>query len=265
MAEILVLVEHNDGAVKKVTLELLTLARSVGEPSAVFIGSGVDAAAATLAEYGAAKVYVADAPELTDYLVAPKAAVLAQLVKEKAPAAVLIASSAEGKEIAARLAIKTDSGVVYNSQVALDMIEQNIFGEGKTGNATASDLGSRRHNMIEAFKAVDHYSNAQFNHNTELGPNGQNDDLEAPSDKDRNEKHWDSQKLKDLGLLQGALEAAKTYQQTVKAAGEHAAPGEADLAAQCVRVAQTLVDNAERGMFTRAATIAAYGRAMREM
>ncbi len=130
MAEILVLVEHNDGAVKKVTLELLTLARSVGEPSAVFIGSGVDAAAATLAEYGAAKIYVADAPELTDYLVAPKAAVLAQLVKEKAPAAVLIASSAEGKEIAARLAIKTDSGVVTDAVgIAEDLsATQSIFG-----------------------------------------------------------------------------------------------------------------------------------------
>ena len=37
MAEILVLVDHVDGAVKKVTLELLTLARSLGEPSAVFV------------------------------------------------------------------------------------------------------------------------------------------------------------------------------------------------------------------------------------
>ena len=40
MAEILVLVDHVDGSVKKVTLELLTLARSLGEPSAVFVGEG---------------------------------------------------------------------------------------------------------------------------------------------------------------------------------------------------------------------------------
>lgn len=160
---------------------------------------------------------------------------------------------------------KTDSGIGFNSQVALDMIEQNIFGEGKNANATAGDLGTRRHNVVEAFKAIDHYSNAQFNHNAELGPNGQNDDLEAPSEKDKKEKHWDSQKLKDLGLLQGALDAAKSYQHTVMAAGEHAAPGEAELAAQCVKVAQALVDNAERGMFTRGAVIANYGKAMREM
>ena len=71
MAEILVLVDHADGAVKKTTLELLTLARSVGEPSAVFVGAGADAAIPVLAEHGAAKVYVADAPELTEYLVGP--------------------------------------------------------------------------------------------------------------------------------------------------------------------------------------------------
>ena len=44
MSEILVLVEHTEGDVKKVTLELLTKARELGEPSAVYIGSGFDKA-----------------------------------------------------------------------------------------------------------------------------------------------------------------------------------------------------------------------------
>ena len=130
MAEILVLVDHADGAVKKVTLELLTLARSAGEPSAVFVGAGADAAIPTLAEYGAAKVYVADAPELSEYLVAPKASVLAQLVAQVAPAAVLIPSTAEGKEVGARLAIKLDSGIVTDA-VGLNAdlsAVQSIFG-----------------------------------------------------------------------------------------------------------------------------------------
>ena len=60
MSEILVLVDHSDGAVKKVTLELLTLARSLGTPSAVWLGAGAsDAALAVLGEYGASTVYVA--------------------------------------------------------------------------------------------------------------------------------------------------------------------------------------------------------------
>ena len=71
MTEVLVLVEHTDGEVKKVTSELLTLARRLGEPSAVFLGSGFDAAKATLAQFGAAKVYVAEDAEISSYLVAP--------------------------------------------------------------------------------------------------------------------------------------------------------------------------------------------------
>ena len=95
MAEILVLVEHVDGTPKKVTYELLTLARSLGEPSAVFLGGSDSYANAKdgLAEYGAQKVYVAESDDLEDYVVAPKAEVLAQLVAEKSPAAVLAASS----------------------------------------------------------------------------------------------------------------------------------------------------------------------------
>ncbi|MEU1341274.1 electron transfer flavoprotein subunit alpha/FixB family protein, partial [Streptomyces sp. NPDC005827] len=40
MAEVLVYVDHVDGAVRKPTLELLTLARRIGEPVAVALGAG---------------------------------------------------------------------------------------------------------------------------------------------------------------------------------------------------------------------------------
>jgi electron transfer flavoprotein alpha subunit len=133
MTEILVLVEHVDGEVKKVTLELLTLARSLGEPSAVWAGPGyTPEAKARLAEYGAEKIYVAGAEEITDYVVAPKAELLAQLVAAASPAAVLVAATPEGKEIAGRLAIKTDSGVITDA-VGLGegfVADQSIFGGG---------------------------------------------------------------------------------------------------------------------------------------
>jgi electron transfer flavoprotein alpha subunit len=130
MAEVLVLVEHIDGTVKKVTLELLTLARSLGEPSAVFVGEGYDTAKDSLAEYGAQKVYVAGDAELDSYLVAPKAEVLAQLVGQVSPAAVLIPSSPEGKEVAGRLAVKLDSGVITDAVGIGDgfVAQQSIFG-----------------------------------------------------------------------------------------------------------------------------------------
>jgi electron transfer flavoprotein alpha subunit len=115
MAEVLVLVDHIDGAVRKTTSELLTIARRLGEPSAVLIGAGFDAAQESLAQFGAEKVYRVESADVTDYLVAPKAEVLAALVASAAPAAVLISSSAEGKEIAARLAIKTGSGLITDA------------------------------------------------------------------------------------------------------------------------------------------------------
>ncbi|MFE2111749.1 electron transfer flavoprotein subunit alpha/FixB family protein [Kitasatospora sp. NPDC059463] len=117
MAEILVLVDHADGAVRKPALELLTLARRIGEPSAVVLGAGDKAAelAAKAAEYGAAKVYVADGAEFTDQLVVPKVDALAQIAASAAPAAVLVTSSGEGKEIAARVALRLGSGVITDA------------------------------------------------------------------------------------------------------------------------------------------------------
>ncbi|MFD1829700.1 MULTISPECIES: electron transfer flavoprotein subunit alpha/FixB family protein [Streptomyces] len=115
MAEVLVYVDHVDGAVRKPTLELLTLARRIGDPVAVHLGAGADTAAATLAEYGAVKVLAADAPEFADYLVVPKVDALQAAYEAVSPAAVLVPSSAEGKEIAARLALRIGSGIITDA------------------------------------------------------------------------------------------------------------------------------------------------------
>ncbi len=115
MAEVLVLVDHAGGRLRKATAELLTAARRLGEPSAVHIGPGAERAQVTLAKYGAHKVYVVDDAEAASYLVAPQAEVLAALVEKTSPAAVLIPSNAAGKEIAARLAVKTGSGLVTDA------------------------------------------------------------------------------------------------------------------------------------------------------
>jgi electron transfer flavoprotein alpha subunit len=115
MSEVLVLVDHVDGAVRRTTAELLTLARRLGEPSAVFVGSGADVAQGSLRSYGAEKIYILDAPELSDYLVVPKVEALAALMDASSPAAVLLVSGGEGKEIAGRLAIKTGSGLITDA------------------------------------------------------------------------------------------------------------------------------------------------------
>jgi len=133
MAEVLVLVDHVDGKVRKTTSELLTIARRLGEPSAVFVGAGFDTARETLARFGAEKVYRAESPEVLEHLVVPQAELLAQLVSEKSPAAVLVPSSPEGKEIAARLAVKTESGLIT------DAVDVQAAGDG-SGIATTQSV-----------------------------------------------------------------------------------------------------------------------------
>jgi electron transfer flavoprotein alpha subunit len=132
MAEVLVVVEASQAAgVKKVTLEMLTIARELGEPSAVVLGGAGAAAqyAGKLAEYGAVKIYAGEGDDVDGYLVAPKATVVAELVKSVQPAAVLLASTQEGKEIAGRLAVKLDNGLLTDAvAVAADgTATQTVF------------------------------------------------------------------------------------------------------------------------------------------
>ena len=130
MSQILVLIEHSNGAVKKVSLELLTLAARHGSASAVVIGPGADNAVADLTRFGAATIYVASDAALISSVVGPKVSVLNKLLGEHSPAAVLIASTAEGKEIAGRLAVRSSSGVITDAVDIEDglVAVQSVFG-----------------------------------------------------------------------------------------------------------------------------------------
>lgn len=142
MAEVLVLVEHAEGALKKVSTELITAARVLGEPSAVVVGPEGTAAGLTdgLKAAGAAKIYVAESADVDNFLVTPKVDVLAALAESAAPAAVVIAANAEGKEVAGRLAARLGSGLL------VDVVEikeggvgvHSIFGGAFTVDAQAT-------------------------------------------------------------------------------------------------------------------------------
>ena len=161
MAEVLVLVEHADGAPKKVTAELITAARKLGEPSAVVIGKPGTAASLTdgLKEAGAAKIYVAEADDAENYLITPYVDVLASLVESATPAGVLLAASADGKEIGGRLAARIGSGLLVD---VVDVKEgakavHSIFGGAFTVEAQAngdSPVITVRPGAIEASPAA---------------------------------------------------------------------------------------------------------------
>ncbi len=139
MSEVLVLVDHVGGEVKKVTYELLTAARRLGEPSAVVVGEPgtAEKLTAALGSYGAAKVYAAETAEVAQYLLTPQVNALAALVERTSPAAVLIPASVDGKEIAGSLAVRTGSGLL-NEVVDLDeqgVASHSLFGGSYTSQA----------------------------------------------------------------------------------------------------------------------------------
>jgi electron transfer flavoprotein alpha subunit len=142
MAEVLVLAEHAEGALKKVSAELITAARALGEPAAVVVGAPGTAAPLVdgLKAAGAAKIYVAESDDVDKYLITPVVDVLAGLAESNAPAAVLLAATADGKEVAGRLAARIGSGLL------VDVVEvkegakavHSIFGGAFTVEAQAN-------------------------------------------------------------------------------------------------------------------------------
>jgi electron transfer flavoprotein alpha subunit len=135
MADVLVLVDAvgSDDVVSKPTLELLTLAARLGSPVAVVAGRASAAVVDKLAEFGATAVLTSDVDELASSMVVPVVSLLEAAIAARSPAAVLVESTAEGKEIAGRLGVRLDAGVLTDAvDVALDgstvVVEQSVFG-----------------------------------------------------------------------------------------------------------------------------------------
>ena len=131
MADVLVLAEHHESEIRKVTFELITAARGLGSPVVLWLGSGLgDITSAALASFGATKILLADSADVIDHPVAPGAEIVASLIESLQPAAVLVASSADGKEIAARAAIKSGCGIITDAvEIATDgTATQSVFG-----------------------------------------------------------------------------------------------------------------------------------------
>ena len=132
VTDVLVLAELTDAMPRKATLELLTLARRLGEPVALVCGPPDDAVIKVLGEHGATRVYVVDDPDVDRFLVAPKAEALVHAVRRTTPAAVLVTASREGTEVAARAAVRLDSGIITGASDVVPgdggpLVTQSVF------------------------------------------------------------------------------------------------------------------------------------------
>ncbi|HEU5332545.1 MAG TPA: electron transfer flavoprotein subunit alpha/FixB family protein [Actinocrinis sp.] len=102
---------NDDGEIAVSSLELLTLARRLGEPAVVICGEPDEPTLARLGEFGAWVVYAGPADDEPG----AQADLLLEAARRGCAACVLIASSAEGKRVAARLAVRLDCGIVTDA------------------------------------------------------------------------------------------------------------------------------------------------------
>ncbi|MDQ0849498.1 electron transfer flavoprotein alpha subunit [Arthrobacter sp. B3I9] len=147
MAKVLVFIDNPGETLKKSSLELLTIARSLGEPAVAFNGELHDGVASTLGAYGVQALYRPSAADLDDYLVGPKASYLAAAVQTAGAGIVLAENTADGREVAARLGIKLGAGVITDV-VGVDpdgTAHKSVLAGSYMTTAKATTPGGRAH------------------------------------------------------------------------------------------------------------------------
>lgn len=160
MSEILVFIDHTNGAVAKTASELLTLARSLGDAHAVIAGSASDLDSATpiINKFGAQSITLLESAEINNHPSSAVAKSIADLAQSMAPKAILLPSTARGKEIGARLAVRLESGIITDAiGVSADLVAtQSIFGGSTVVHSRISKgiaIITVRPNSIEASEA----------------------------------------------------------------------------------------------------------------
>ncbi|HEY8801995.1 MAG TPA: electron transfer flavoprotein subunit alpha/FixB family protein [Candidatus Dormibacteraeota bacterium] len=115
MAKVWVYAEINQGNLTSTSLELMALARELGDVEAVALGGGAKAAAATLGKHGAKVVHVNEDAAFDDFIAEPAADALASLYKEQAPDLILFGFTPDSREVAGRLAARLGVGLISNA------------------------------------------------------------------------------------------------------------------------------------------------------
>ena len=124
---ITVYVDHVEGDIHPVTLELLGKAREladkIGHPvQALFLGSGIGDKAHELLHYGVDQVYVVDSPELLDFKIESYAAAFEAYINQIKPSAILVGATSVGRQLAPRVAARFKTGLTADCTI-LDIHE----------------------------------------------------------------------------------------------------------------------------------------------
>jgi electron transfer flavoprotein alpha subunit len=142
MSKVLILSDFSGDKASKTTAELATAAARIGEVTAVVLaapGAG-SALAATVNQGPITNVVIVESADFASHGVAASADALAQIAKSHSPSAILIASHAFGKEVAGRVAIALESGIITDA-VDVDantVATQLVFGGSTTVHSVVS-------------------------------------------------------------------------------------------------------------------------------
>jgi electron transfer flavoprotein alpha subunit len=166
MSSVIFLVDHSGGKIAKASSELATFAKNIGESIAVVFAANPGEIIAQLNNLPVDKVITASG-DWDKFGVAAIADGLAQIIADKKPSALLITSSANGKEIAARVAVKTNSGIITDAVgVDKDLITtQSVFGGSTTVHSAVTagvPIITLRANSIEPITATSNPAVEEF-------------------------------------------------------------------------------------------------------
>jgi electron transfer flavoprotein alpha subunit len=136
---VFVFIEQRGGVVQPVALELLGKARELADElgeqvCAMLLGEGIEGLAADCIAHGADVVYVADAPELKDYVTEPYAQAICQIAREHKPSIILIGATTIGRDLGPRLSARLVTGLTADctglavSEERLLMMTRPAFG-----------------------------------------------------------------------------------------------------------------------------------------
>ncbi len=115
MPKIMVFAEMNAGQVQRVVLEMLTKARQLGEVTAVALGEGASSQVQVLGQYGASRVFVHEDAAYSQFLSEPAAETLGNLIEQERPDLVMVGTTYDGRDTAARLNARLDCGVITDA------------------------------------------------------------------------------------------------------------------------------------------------------
>ena len=130
--DILVFIEQREGKILPASLQTMTAAKELaggtgGSPVACIVGSGVEALAGTVAQYGAAKVYLVDDPGLGKYSPLAYTKALCAAIEAADPKVVLLATTFMSRDLAPRTAIRAKAGLATDcTEIKLDGDKLNV-------------------------------------------------------------------------------------------------------------------------------------------